>query len=297
VASPAQSPFQAAARAPAENDESLVANLPYLFGRQGAHSASTVSPVMMFAEPVGDAVVPGGAAHAPDVEILKKYLLLREQDVAVLSNQLKATREQLSAFDKKLKEANGQILELRHVAGEQERRLDDGARERECALEGLQKENEELRFQGKVKNDKVRVMESQVKEATDEIERLKERVRTDIRKIRVREKELENKLEIMRRDSEALIAARETKIIELKRKVDLLEFNIDLLQDQYSREKDCSVQLRDRLGKAAQVVRVAGGLLDSSPEPGRESGESGAKGSNAKGETQSGARVREVETA
>ena len=85
----------------------------------------------------------------------------------------------------------------------------------------------------------------------------------DIRKIRVREKELENRLEMTKNDSEALIAARENKIVELKRKLDILEFNMDLLQDQYSREKENSAKLHERLMKAAQVVRVAGGLLDS----------------------------------
>ena len=95
------------------------------------------------------------------------------------------------------------------------------------------------------------------------MERLKDRVRMDIRKIRVREKELENRLEIMKKDSEALITARENKIIELKRKLDLLEFNMDLLQDQYAREKDSTAKLREKLARAAQVVRVAGGLLDN----------------------------------
>jgi hypothetical protein len=95
------------------------------------------------------------------------------------------------------------------------------------------------------------------------MERIKERVRVDIRKIRVREKELENRLEIMKKDSEVLMGARESKIVELKRKLDLLEFNMDLLQDQYAREKESSATLRERLAKAAQVVRVAGGLLDN----------------------------------
>ena len=135
------------------------------------------------------------------------------------------------------------------------------------ALVALQAELEELKFQNKAKSDRARIMEMQVREASDEIERLKERVRTDIRKIRVRERELENRLEIMKKDSEALIAAREQKIIELKRKVDLLEFNMDLLQDQYTREKENTGVLRERLAKAAKMVRVAGGLLDSQSRP------------------------------
>ena len=96
---------------------------------------------------------------------------------------------------------------------------------------------------------------------------MKDRVRSDIRKIRVREKELENKLEIIRKDSEVLIGARESKIMELKRKLDILEFNMDLLQDRYAKEKENSAKLNERLAKAAQVVRVAGGFLDSSGNP------------------------------
>ncbi|MDR3607993.1 MAG: hypothetical protein P4M08_11515 [Oligoflexia bacterium] len=303
---------QSATSAQIDSDESLAADLPYLFGHKsspqapqpGLNAQSIVNQVMMFAEPVGDAVVPGGAASSPDVETLKKYLLLREQDVAVLSNQLKSAREQVLLFDKKIKEANGQILELKHVIGEQRRRIDEEALCVEKLVEGLRKENEELSFQLKAKSDKAKVMEAQVRAATEEIDRLKDRVRIDIRKIRVREKELENKLELVRRDSEALIAARESKIIELKRKIDLLEFNLDLLQDQYSREKDGSAQLRDRLGRAAQVVRVAGGLLDTGTsgaagvaDASREKvgSENGPKiEMSGKGENQSAPGVRET---
>jgi hypothetical protein len=64
-----------------------------------------------------------------------------------------------------------------------------------------------------------------------------------------------------KKDSEAILTARENKIIELKRKLDLLEFNMDILQDRYTREKDSSLKLREKLAKAAQVVRVAEGLL------------------------------------
>jgi DNA repair exonuclease SbcCD ATPase subunit len=249
------------AEAQLEDDDDLVSDLPYLFAKK--NPGDKAKSALVFAEPVGDAVIPGGACLSPDTETLKKYLLLREQDVAILSNQLKAARDHAAELEKKLREEIGKAGELEHLAAEQQSRIDEFEKEKALALEGLQSEIDELKFQNKAKVDKARMLEAKVNEATDEIERLKDRVRTDIRKIRVREKELENKLEIVRKDSEALIAARESKIMELKRKIDLLEFNIDLLQDQNAREKENSAQLRERLAKAAQVVRVAGGLLDS----------------------------------
>lgn len=253
------------------DDGDLPYEMPYLFGAPG-RQAHVSDPNLFFSEPVGDAVVPGGAANSPDLDTLKKYLLLREQDVAVLSNQLRAARDQAGTLEKLLKEERARNLEASHALDERQRRLDDANKEKGLALSAVQAELDELRFQSKVKTDRARLLETRVREATEEIERLKERVRSDIRKIRVRERELENRLEIMKKDSEALLSAREQKIIELKRKVDLLEFNMDLLQDQYTREKESSALLRERLAKAAQVVRVAEGLLDSQGRA-REDGE------------------------
>lgn len=238
--------------------------LSYLFEKKspalpGTHQSSAFA----FVEPVGDAVVPGGVSHAPDVETLKKYLMLREQDVAILSNQLKSAREQVALLDRNIKEEKSKSESFERISDDQNKRIEEFEKEKALALQGLQSEIDELKLQNKSKVDKARALESQVKDATDEIEKLKGRVRSDIRKIRVREKELENKLEIVKKDSEALISTREARIMELKRKIDLLEFNMDLLQDQLSREKETSAQLRERLGRAAQVVRVAGGLLDS----------------------------------
>ena len=123
---------------------------------------------------------------------------------------------------------------------------------------------QELRFQLRTKMDQAKVLEAKVQQFSEEMDQLKERVRVDIRKIRVRERELENRLEMTRRDSEALLTSREAKLIELKRNLDLIEFNMDLLQNQYSKEKEISSQLREKVSKLAQVVRIADGLLETS---------------------------------
>ncbi len=243
-------------------EEAVKQDLPYLYGNVEPEVELRTNPAMLLGRPLGDAVVPGGAAQAPDTETLKKYLLLREQDVSVLSSQLRTAQEQVKNLESQLREERGRTTHLTHVNNEQAQKIDGYERNQSVAVESLQSEINDLRFELKTRTDKARALESQVRASTDEIERLKERVRLDIRKIRVREKDLENKLEISRKDSEALIAARENKIMELKRKLDLVEFNLDLLQGQYTKEKEVSATLRERLLKAAQVVRVAGGLLD-----------------------------------
>ncbi len=240
-------------------DEVMQVQMPYLM-RSGP---VPVQAAVSLAKAVPEAIVPGGAANAPDLETMRQYLLLREQDVVALSSQLKSARDQIAALEKDVAREKGRVSELEHTVKEQKSQIDEFEREKALATEGLQAELNEMKFQMKARADKVKLLEGQVREANLEMERLKERVRMDLRKIRVREKELESRLEVMKKDSEALIGARETRIIELKRKLDLLEFNMDLLQDQYQREKDNTEQLRERLAKAAQVVNVAGGLLET----------------------------------
>jgi CheY-like chemotaxis protein len=244
-----------------EVDSESLAAMPYL-SRDGTGYPNPLA----YREPMDDAVVPGGAATAPDTETLKKYLYLREQDVTALSAQLRQAREQIGLLEGQLKHERAVSSEFAHLAQEQDRRIDGFEREKTVALESAQKEYDDLKFDMKRRTEKIRVMELQVKDATETTERLKERVRNDIRKIRTREKELENRLELMKKDSEALLSSREQKIIELKRKLDLMEFNTDLVQDLLEKERVTALGLREKLAKAAQMMRVAGGLLGPDEE-------------------------------
>lgn len=221
-----------------------------------------------FALPSEEALIPGLASQAPDEDTLKKYLLLREQDVVVLSNQLKQAKEQIFRLEQQVKQAQAIQSELQHVAKEQQGRIDDFEKEKAHALEMVRRENFELQFDLKKKLEDNRSLEIKNREAARENERIKERIRVDIRKIRVREKELENKLEVLKRDTDALLATRESRLIELKRRMDILEFNNDLLHDQLAKEKGISQELRNKLEKASQMVRLAKGLLEPNQSDG-----------------------------
>ena len=59
----------------------------------------------------------------------------------------------------------------------------------------------------------------------NEYENLNRKVRVDITKVKSRENELEGKLEMLRSDADIQIRNRDQKILELKRKIDTLEFD------------------------------------------------------------------------
>lgn len=247
------------------NDPEMEAEMPYLFGNEA--SKRPEDNRLYFGQPLGDAVVPGGMSDAPDEEVLKRYLMLREQDVSILSAKVKDLTAQHSQTAKDLSEAYKSQELLERDLKSKDEELNRVRIEFEVRLESLEQSKNALEFELQKKTDALKVLERRMREAVEETDRIREQVKLDIRKIRIRERELESKLEILRKDSEVLIYSRESKIIELKRKLDLMEYNFELLQEQLSKEKAYGVVLKERLEKAAQAMRVAEGVLDEEDSP------------------------------
>lgn len=69
--------------------------------------------------------------------------------------------------------------------------------------------------------------ESEVSKSKNKIQELEARLKSDFKKIRVRERELENRLELSKAEKAALVRAKDENILELKRKIDHLETELD----------------------------------------------------------------------
>ena len=200
--------------------------------------------------------------ETPDQEALKGYLALREQDVAVLSGQLRSSKERIQQLESLLKAEKSRGAEVQEALSRVEQRLKNYDREKQVEVEVAQKQLEDLERQLREKTDKARQIETRLRLTSEEVGKVKDRVRVDIRRIRVREKELEGQLEILKKDSSALLQARDEKILELKRRIDLLEFNMELVQEQYEKQCRQSDELKGKLRDAAQAMKQANGFLD-----------------------------------
>ncbi len=220
-----------------------------------AKLANAIRPSV--ASPVGSRL-----ENSPDVEVLRSYLSMREQDVAVLTGQLRSSQERIEILESQLKVEKVRGTELHYTVKKQDQKLQEYDRDKLVEQQVLLKQVDDLMGQLKEKNDKTRLIEAKLKVAVDEVEKIKDRVRQDIRRIRTREKELENQLEILKKDSSALISARDEKLIELKRKLDLLEFNLELEKEKYAKEKSASEELKKRLKDASTAMKQAGGFLE-----------------------------------
>ncbi|MEW6057089.1 MAG: response regulator [Bdellovibrionota bacterium] len=250
------------------SEEEAAKDLPYLFAGQSLHQGNQQIPLVNnFEGTRGQLLQQFNSAEQSDgADALKKYVSMREQDIAVLTAQLSYAKEELAKSEETIKRLNLQNEDLAHQFADLKRKHSQQQEELRHAGKSREGDLEQLRFEVKTKIDRIKFLEEKLTDSAEQYEKLKERVRLDIRKIRVREKELESKLEILKKDSETLISARENKILELKRKIDLLEFNYDTLQDKLEIEKQNMRAGQDKLERIAKVLRLALGIIETDAE-------------------------------
>lgn len=244
-----------------ESDRSSGLDSEGFGGKDGAPALGS-STERFFQKPIGDVVIPGGAQNSPDLTTLKHYLTLREQDVAILSHQLKTARDRIYTLESEKQEFLRKWEDLNSLSAQYREQLSRYQSDHEAWEKLKQQELSEKDFQLQVKSEKLRSFENRMKNAHLEVERMRERMRVELRRVRAKEQELENRLEISKRDYESMVKSRENKIIEIKRKYDSLEFNYEILQEQFLHERQTSEDLREKLEKALQATRAAVGTLE-----------------------------------
>ncbi len=277
---PPAAPAEPIAEVPVTVGEAkAVQELPYLFSGIGSTETSLR---------LTRGIAMGGASHAPaasgsgepalgDVETLKNYLTMREQDIAVLKVTLNYTREEIQKSEDAIRVHMQENDDLRHHVDELQAKVGAFERERAVDAESMESAADHARGELRAKSDRIRILEEKLKDSRNQYEKLKERVRIDIRKIRVRERELESKLEILKRDSETLIVSRESKILELKRRIDVLEFNCETLQERAEAEKRNTLQALEREERARQALQGAMSILEGGAEEPDEVKEPGSE--------------------
>ena len=109
---------------------------------------------------------------------------------------------------------------------------------------------------------------------SDELERkvseMEMRLSTSIQKIRVRERELENRLELVRMEGQALIRNKDEMILDLKRQIDQLTIELESYR---TKGQDLNKQLDDKqemLSRTVKALRLALSLLEGNDGSGKK---------------------------
>ncbi|MGZ3722551.1 MAG: hypothetical protein ACXVA9_06455, partial [Bdellovibrionales bacterium] len=92
------------------------------------------------------------------------------------------------------------------------------------------------------------------------------RISTNIQKIRVRERELENRLELVKMESAALIRSKDEMILELKRNIDQLNLELNNYRNKNQELNRLTTDKQEMLRRTVKALRLALSMLEGEEE-------------------------------
>lgn len=181
-----------------------------------------------------------------------------ERMQATISN-LRSDREELLAKIQKLEEdrtiQNRSGLTMRAE-------LDEKKIELMIIRKKLNEEINDLKDRLKLYDEKRLILEEKNRILMQELDKVSQKNKMDVKKVQMRERELEQKLELLKSDAETQIRNRDLKILELKRKIDAMEFDMESISQQEKRSVESRYELEDKLEKAIKTLRGAITVLE-----------------------------------
>ena len=185
-------------------------------------------------------------AQAENLRIAQSRILELEAEI----ERLRSDNEQLAAAGET----------LRQIADENLAQV-EAVRNRYSNLEAANEDERHLLQTGmQAKEKELEVLRTKVGE-------MEMRLSSNIQKIRVRERELENRLELVRMESQALLRSKDEMILDLKRKNDHLNLELDNFRN---KGQELNRQIQDKqelLRRTVKALRLALSMLEGSEDP------------------------------
>ena len=145
-------------------------------------------------------------AHAENLRIAQEKILELEKD----NEKLRSQNEELIAASEIVKERadllTGQLHEFKA--------------DRDSLEQSFKNETGILKAQ-------IMRKDAEIVKASMKIEELESRMKFDLKKIRVRERELENRLELIRAEKNALVKSKDDQILDVRRKLDQVQLEVE----------------------------------------------------------------------
>lgn len=211
--------------------------------------------------------------EAPKKKKKKEKLAEENQSIRELSGAYSGELERLQATISNLRADRDELLQKIQTFEDNEiiqkrntlslrAELDEKKIELSIIRRKLNEEISELKDQVRLLDEKKLISDEKIKVLQQEVEKSAHRNRLDVKRVQMRERELEQKLELLKADAETQIRNRDLKILELKRKIDGMEFDMESISTQEKKSVESRFELEDKLDKAIKTLRSAITVLE-----------------------------------
>lgn len=174
-------------------------------------------------------------------------------------NHLRGDRSELL---KKIEQLEEDKLAQQRLGLNMRAELDEKKIEIQLMKKRMTEESQDLKYQFELEQERRKLAEERAREYQGEIQALQQKVKLEVKKVSSRERELEQKLELLKSDAETQIRHRDMKILELKRRIDAMEFEMDTLNSLEQKSLGDKTELEGKLDKAIKTLRTAIGILE-----------------------------------
>ncbi len=182
------------------------------------------------------------------------------------SETLRIAQGRLLEFETELERLRVQNEELAAAAETLQRRTDELAstnQKREYDLQNARanfEQEKELLLRTK------ETLQADLAHARQKNEEMELRISTNIQKIRVRERELENRLELLKMESAALVRNKDEMILDLKRQIDQLNLELNNYRGKNQELNRQTTDKQEMLRRTVKALRLALSMLEGEEE-------------------------------
>lgn len=125
----------------------------------------------------------------------------------------------------------------------------------------LEKENQELKTEFKNENSILKgslvFKESENAKLQEKIEELELRIKNDFKKIRIRERELENRLELLKAEKQAVVKSKDDLLLELQRKNDISKSELETYRNKVQELNKTIESYQNQIKITVRTLRLA----------------------------------------
>ncbi|MGE0631723.1 MAG: hypothetical protein AB7O96_04915 [Pseudobdellovibrionaceae bacterium] len=173
------------------------------------------------------------------------------------ADNLRIAQSRILELEKELERVRAENEELAS-AGETMRRRSDDLQSRLGQVDQEKREaKESLEAEIHLLKNSIQYKEIENRGLRAKVEELEGRLSSDLKKIRLRERELENRLELLKMEKTALIQSKDDALLDLKRKMDQLKIECDNYRNKCQELNKNIDQNQEQIRRTVRALRLA----------------------------------------
>jgi hypothetical protein len=189
------------------------------------------------------------------------------------SENLRVAQKRISDLEGELERVRRENESLRSAGETLRRRMDELQANAEAAELNTQEAKKIAEEERKVLRGQISSRDREISELKSRIDDAESRLESNFRKIRVRERDLEHRIEIIKAESQSITASKDRMILELKRQIDQISSELNHAKAQVQETFGQFKERQETARRAVRALRIALTVLEGEEDSGSRKAE------------------------